>query len=117
MVGQHQIRLEQQQALDVEARMVADARQRPGLGRPQQPALGGPCVKPCCCLTTSAQYCPTSGRCFFISATPLRNQPVAVPPRIGADTIELLQSLGYSTAEIDSLRDQGIIRSAEPNPQ
>ncbi|MEY3672282.1 MAG: hypothetical protein RI904_1939 [Pseudomonadota bacterium] len=39
------------------------------------------------------------------------------PPRIGADTIELLQSLGYSTAEIDSLRDQGIIRSAEPNPQ
>ncbi|MFM7009464.1 MAG: CaiB/BaiF CoA transferase family protein [Betaproteobacteria bacterium] len=39
------------------------------------------------------------------------------PPRIGADTIELLQSLGYSTTEIDSLRDQGIIRSAEPNPQ
>ncbi len=39
------------------------------------------------------------------------------PPRIGADTIELLQSLGYSTAEIDSLRDQGIIRSVEPNPQ
>ena len=39
------------------------------------------------------------------------------PPRIGADTIELLQSLGYSTAEIDSLRGQGIIRSAEPNPQ
>jgi crotonobetainyl-CoA:carnitine CoA-transferase CaiB-like acyl-CoA transferase len=39
------------------------------------------------------------------------------PPRIGSDTIELLQSLGYSTAEIDSLRDQGIIRSAEPNPQ
>lgn len=39
------------------------------------------------------------------------------PPRIGADTIELLQSLGYSTAEINSLRDQGIIRSAEPNPQ
>jgi crotonobetainyl-CoA:carnitine CoA-transferase CaiB-like acyl-CoA transferase len=39
------------------------------------------------------------------------------PPRIGSDTIELLQSLGYSTAEIASLRDQGIIRSAEPNPQ
>jgi crotonobetainyl-CoA:carnitine CoA-transferase CaiB-like acyl-CoA transferase len=39
------------------------------------------------------------------------------PPRIGADTVELLHSLGYSTAEIDSLRDQGIIRSAEPNPQ
>lgn len=39
------------------------------------------------------------------------------PPRIGADTVELLHSLGYSTAEIDSLRDQGIIRSADPNPQ
>ncbi|MBZ1351970.1 CoA transferase [Alcaligenaceae bacterium LF4-65] len=39
------------------------------------------------------------------------------PPRIGADTIELLQSLGYSNVEIDGLRDQGIIRSAEPNPQ
>lgn len=39
------------------------------------------------------------------------------PPRIGADTIELLQSLGYSTIEIKSLEDQGIIRSAEPNSQ
>ena len=39
------------------------------------------------------------------------------PPRIGADTIELLQSLGYSAAEINSLRDQGIIRSAEPISQ
>ena len=33
------------------------------------------------------------------------------PPRIGADTVALLQSLGYSDSDIDSLRDQGIIRS------
>jgi crotonobetainyl-CoA:carnitine CoA-transferase CaiB-like acyl-CoA transferase len=32
-------------------------------------------------------------------------------PRIGADTVALLQSLGYSNSDIDSLRDQGIIRS------
>jgi crotonobetainyl-CoA:carnitine CoA-transferase CaiB-like acyl-CoA transferase len=32
-------------------------------------------------------------------------------PRIGADTVALLQSLGYSDSDIDRLRDQGIIRS------
>jgi crotonobetainyl-CoA:carnitine CoA-transferase CaiB-like acyl-CoA transferase len=39
------------------------------------------------------------------------------PPRIGADTVTLLESLGYTTDEIDRLRDQGIIRSVEPNSQ
>jgi crotonobetainyl-CoA:carnitine CoA-transferase CaiB-like acyl-CoA transferase len=32
-------------------------------------------------------------------------------PRIGADTVALLLSLGFSDSDIDSLRDQGIIRS------
>jgi len=39
------------------------------------------------------------------------------PPRVGADTVELLISLGYSNDDINRFRDEGIIRSAESNTQ
>ncbi len=39
------------------------------------------------------------------------------PPRVGADTVELLTSLGYSNDDINRFRDEGIIRSAESNTQ
>ena len=31
------------------------------------------------------------------------------PPRLGADTVDLLRSTGYSEAEIESLRADGVI--------
>lgn len=39
------------------------------------------------------------------------------PPRVGADTVELLIGLGYSNNDINRFRDEGIIRSAESNTQ
>jgi formyl-CoA transferase len=35
------------------------------------------------------------------------------PPRLGEHTAEVLRSRGYSDADIDELRDEGLIRSAE----